>query len=138
MANAASTSFPAAPDTTTRDRSASAARRPLTDEEVDRRVHVLLSTQRALLDEVFDNLRAVQVKDDGTTIQIIFYTDAEPDDDDVDSAGCVATEVTADFDDATRVEESLVVLPHPQRLPNDGGTYVFARRPPLEPLEDEQ
>ena len=125
MASAAFTSSPVAPD-------------DAHESPRERSISLRLSVQRALLGEVFDALRAVTVREEGEKIVLTFYTLVELDDDDINSARCVGTEVAADFYPPTWVDEQFVVLPFPQRLPDDGGIHVYGKRPPLEPLDDEQ
>ena len=100
--------------------------------EVERRVDVLLSIHRALLGEVFDNLRAVSYGDDGHTLRFHFFTLAEPSEEDIDTGQCITTEVISDFAAPTMIDETFQPVPFPRPLPRDKGEYVFMRKAPEE------
>ena len=98
--------------------------------EVERRVDVLLSVGRALLGQVYDNLRAVSYEWDGDTLRFHFFTLVEPSEDDIDTSRCVTTEVIADFAAPTMIDETFQAVPFPRPLPRDRGEYVFMRKAP--------
>src|SRR5262249_15827690 len=64
--------------------------------EIEGRIHVLLSVQRALLGEVPPALRGVTVGWDASSINIVCYFDGEISEEDQASMSCVETEVIAD------------------------------------------
>lgn len=64
---------------------------------IELRINVLLSLQRALLGEISPNIRGITCSWDTSIITIHCYFQAEISDDDRESMECVATEVIADF-----------------------------------------
>ncbi|HEX8201392.1 MAG TPA: hypothetical protein VF590_12970 [Isosphaeraceae bacterium] len=65
--------------------------------QIDRRIQVLLSVNRALLGEVPPSLRGVTVAWDEHSIEVVAYFDGEIAVEDRESMECVLTEVIADF-----------------------------------------
>jgi len=67
-------------------------------EEVEFRISLHLSLQRALLGEVYPSIRAVAYEsDDLKRLKIIYYLDREPNDMDYESLSDVCGEVLADL-----------------------------------------
>lgn len=92
----------------------------------DQVIAARLSIQRALLGEVFPNLRAVVFSITDRDIDIRFYIDGFISEDDAESASRVETEIIADYE----VEDTVIVrcirLDAP-RLIDDSGVWVFQR-----------
>lgn len=61
------------------------------------RVDAILSLNRALIGEVFSQLRAAKIQWDDETVSLFFYYDGEISEENQESLECVATEVIADF-----------------------------------------
>ncbi len=81
---------------------------------------ILLSVQRALLDEIDPNLRAVKIDwdEENSIIHLHFYYDNKITDENNESASCVAGEVAGDFSLNTRVLEHCIHLDFPNELPD--------------------
>ncbi|MCH9608752.1 MAG: hypothetical protein S4CHLAM45_06590 [Chlamydiales bacterium] len=84
--------------------------------------YALLATQRALLGEVTQNLRAVvidlQIKNKSG--RICFYYDGEISEVDFDIASCAITEITAAFPIGYSFEERIERLDAPAKIPVQG------------------
>ena len=65
--------------------------------EIDLRVRVLLSLQRALLGAIVPSIRGITCSYDDSEIKILCLFDGEYSDDDKEILECVSTEVVADF-----------------------------------------
>ena len=98
--------------------------------EVERRVDVLLSVGRALLGQVYDNLRAVSYEEDGEMLRFHFFTLDEPSEEDVETSRCITTEVISDFAAPARIDETFQAVPFPRPLPRDKGECAFRRKRP--------
>jgi hypothetical protein len=98
--------------------------------EIDRRIHVLLSVQRALLGEVPPALRGVTVGWDASSINIVCYFDGEISEEDQASMSCVETEVIADSFPEYDVRLECVRRDAPAKM-EDLREWVFLRREPL-------
>jgi len=95
------------------------------------RASLILSVNRALWGEVGPNLRAVTAGSDGKTIRLRFFIDGEPSERDRESAGRVGAEVIADFPTCDLVEEEVVRINAPERIPwDDQWLTIFERREP--------
>lgn len=95
--------------------------------ETDQRVRLLLSTQRALLDAITPNIRAVRCAYKGNVIFIEFIFEADFSEEDFDRCEVVATEVVADYYDAM-IDTRYMVLPPPARIPHDESSLTVYRR----------
>ena len=84
------------------------------------KTQLLLSVQRALLDEVETNLRAVQIdwNEEIETIHLYFYFDKKITPENTNSASCVAGEVSGDFFPTVQVIEECIQLDSPQKIPS--------------------
>ncbi len=92
--------------------------------EIDKRMinleqQLLLSTQRALLDEVDSNLRSVGVDWDeaSESIYLFFYFDGQLTPENTSSANCVAGEFSGDFQPSVQVVEKCIRLDFPENVP---------------------
>lgn len=87
--------------------------------QVNIKIQLQLSVQRALLDEVDANLRTVQIDwdDEKETIYLYFYFDKEVTHENKNSASCVAGEVAGDFLPSVQVIEECIQLDIPQKIP---------------------
>jgi hypothetical protein len=82
----------------------------------DIRTKLLLSAQRALLDAIPPNLRAVSCDWEGAHITLRFVFDGEISDVNFEDAQTVATEVAADFPAPWTVDEDIVRRDYPDTL----------------------
>jgi hypothetical protein len=98
---------------------------------IEFRVSVLISFQRALLQNVPANLRGVAVVPVGPIIRARFIFETVGDEE-FDIAGTVATEVNADFLAPVEVwEEAIAVPPDDSRDLEPGEVWVDLRQEPL-------
>ncbi|MDF2549554.1 MAG: hypothetical protein K0S07_621 [Chlamydiales bacterium] len=83
---------------------------------------ILCSIQRALLGNVTPNLRAVNVKLKGEhAIELIFYYDEQPDEDEEELANLTDTEFMADFPSPEfSTGFKVLTIPYPQKIPDEG------------------
>lgn len=88
---------------------------------------VLLSLQRALLDEVFPALRAVTVEWSDAHVTFYAYVDGEIPEEHLESMSLVATYVGADFWEGVTIDHQVVRVDVPERV-RDGRLAVFRRR----------
>ena len=95
--------------------------------DIDQRIRLLLSTQRALLDAVTPNIRAVLCGHEENAIFIEFIFDDDFSEEDFDRCELVATEVIADFSDAV-IDARYTVLSPPARIPHDENSLPVYRR----------
>jgi hypothetical protein len=91
------------------------------------RADVALGLQRALLGEVSASLRAVGFELRGRTVEVKFYFDIPPTDDDRETASTVITELTADLPPDARVDSTVSEMTGSERMPG-GLVWVFRRR----------
>ena len=91
------------------------------------RSNILLFVQRALLDEVFPQLRSVMVDYSENKVRLYFYVDGVISIDDADSLDCVETEVIADMTPDIEVVSEVIRLDAPVREP-DKGICVYHRK----------
>jgi hypothetical protein len=90
--------------------------------------NVAASVSRALWGEVSSKLRSVQFRAAQNRIELRFYFDGTPDNDELDSVSSVGGEVAADFADAT-VAEEVVPLAADTDIPSDEAWHTaYARR----------
>lgn len=84
--------------------------------------YALLATQRALLGEVTQNLRAVVIdlQIESKSGKIYFYYDGEISEADFDIASCAITEITAAFPMGYSFEEHIERLDAPTTIPIQG------------------
>ncbi len=92
------------------------------------RSDLLFSVNRALWGEVSPNMRRVEAKADGYIILLRFYFDGEPSSEDRNSVSCAGAEVIADFSDEYVIEEEIIRLDAPERLPADPNRMAIYRR----------
>ena len=97
------------------------------------RPRILLSAQRALLDAVTPELRAVDVTWSDEEIRLRFTVDAEREFDMDDLANEIEGEIEADFIPDARVSSTVLCLPQCRQTPifdelDGGNARVFARR----------
>jgi len=73
------------------------------------KIELLLSVQRALLDEIDPNLRSVQIDwdDENEIIYIFFYFDGIISSENTNSASCIAGEVAGDFLPTVKIIEKM-------------------------------
>jgi hypothetical protein len=90
------------------------------------RARILLSAQRALLDNVFDRLRAVGVDWDDKSIRVTFYVDGELRKQDQESIDDVHTQMLADMY-SNNLDISIVRADAPVRL-GSHLAWVYRRR----------
>ncbi|CAN7680932.1 hypothetical protein [Rhizobium sp. LjRoot254] len=95
--------------------------------EIDQRIRLLLSSQRALLDAVTPNIRAVRCAHKGNIIFIEFIFEADFSEEDFDRCEVVATEVISDYSDAM-IDTRFTVLPPPACIPHDESSVTVYRR----------
>lgn len=93
----------------------------------DLRIRLLLSTQRALLDAVTPNVRAVCCWAQDNLISLEFIFDGDYSEEDWVRCEAVAAAVIADFDDAM-IDTLYRVLPLPARILMDQGKLTVYRR----------
>ena len=86
-----------------------------------------LSIQRALLGEIFPQLRAVVFTIAEHDIDIRFYVDGLINETDAESASCVETEVIADYEPEDTITTRCIRLDYPEPI-NDDGIWVYQRR----------
>ena len=81
---------------------------------------LLLSVQRALLDEIDPNLRAVKIDWDETKeiIYLYFYFDGLITPENLNSASCAAGETAGDFLPEVRVIENCIRVDSPKEIPS--------------------
>lgn len=92
------------------------------------RVSAILSLNRALLGEVFPQLRAAKIQWDEEKVNLFFYYDGEISEDDRESLECVATEVISDFPDHG-LEVEIVRCDYPARvLQSDAANIALVYR----------
>lgn len=88
---------------------------------------LLLSAQRALLDKVTENLRAVCLVINDECINLFFYYDKTPSEEEEELASLADTEIISDFPSPeykTRFFQKIV--PFPEKIP-DIGDCVYHR-----------
>ena len=87
--------------------------------QINIKTQLLLSVQRALLDEVDANLRAVQIdwNEEKEIIYLYFYFDKKITSENTNSASCVAGEVSGDFLPAVQVIEECILLDSQKKIP---------------------
>jgi hypothetical protein len=74
-------------------------------------------------------MRCIRVNADDVTIRLRFYFDGGPTDVDRGSVSCVGAEVIGDFPDHRFVEEELIRVDAPERVPDQPGWLtLYARR----------
>jgi hypothetical protein len=91
---------------------------------------LIASVSRALLGEVSDKLRCVQFRTNAQQIQLAFFFEGRPSDQDLDSVSAVAAEVAADFPDLTIAEEAVATDQADRIACRDGWHLVYARKEP--------
>lgn len=87
---------------------------------VNLKMQLLLSVQRALLDEIDLNLRSVQLDwdEEKEAIYLYFYFDKGLTSENTASASCVAGEVSGDFSSDVEVIEKCIQIDFPNELPS--------------------
>lgn len=81
---------------------------------------IRLSVQRALLGHVTPNLRAVYLKCNAVCIQLIFYYDDPPSEEEQELADFADTEFIADFPSPDfKTDFKIITLPYPNIFPKD-------------------
>ena len=97
------------------------------------RVELILSANRALLCEVRPNMRKVSVEyiKNEKKIVLYFYYDSQVSQEelDYDVFGVISAEMSCDFPQEIEWEEKLIVLPYPNKLPEEG-ICVYRRYEP--------
>ncbi len=91
------------------------------------RCRVLLTIQRALLGEVFPDLRAITVDWSLEFVKFRAYVHGESRPDDLDSLSCVSAELSADFEEEINIEYSIIRIDAPNQIV-DSGVFVYKRR----------
>ncbi len=82
---------------------------------------IRLSVQRALLGHVTPNLRVVSIKYVDNCIQLIFYYDHTPSEEEQELADFTDTEFIADFPSPDyKTDFQIITLPYPNKIPKDG------------------
>jgi hypothetical protein len=89
---------------------------------------IAASVNRALWGEVSDSLRSVQFRAVGDRIELRFFFEGNPGDDDQEALGFVGAEVAADFADATVSEEAVSTALESDIPCRDGWHTAYARR----------
>lgn len=90
---------------------------------------VRLSVMRALWGEVFSQTRAVLCRQDAqNAFTIEFYVDGALNDELLESASCVESEVLADFPDDVTIRHQVIRVDAPSPIPRDNRLLVFMRR----------
>jgi hypothetical protein len=84
---------------------------------------VTASVSRALWGEVCDKLRSVQFRMTGRRIDLRFFFDGSPNDDELDSVASMGAEVAADFPDST-VSEEVVPTQADSAIPHRKGWHT--------------
>lgn len=92
-------------------------------------MQLLLSVQRALLNEVDNNLRSVQIDwdDESQIIYLFFYFDKKVTEKNSNSASCVAGEIAGDFLSTVNVIEKCIRVDCPNEIPSHALT-AFKRK----------
>ena len=84
-------------------------------------VSIRLSVQRALLGHVTPNLRAVYIKCIDDCIQLIFYYDHSPSEEEQERADFADTEFIADFPSPEyKTDFQVITISYPHMIPKDG------------------
>jgi hypothetical protein len=96
---------------------------------VNLQIQLLLSTQRALLDQVEPNLRSVQLDwdDSKEVIYLYFYFDKEVTSENRVSASCIAGEIAGDFSSSVEVLEKCTRIDFPNEIPSHK-LFAFRRK----------
>lgn len=82
---------------------------------------VRLSVQRALLGHITPNLRAVCIKNVNDEIELVFYYNTLPSDEEQELADFTDTEFIADFPSPEyKTDFQIITLPYPNKIPKDG------------------
>ena len=89
---------------------------------------MLFYSTRALFDEVWDGLRAVEMIAEPEGFELVFYTEGPISPRMRDSASCVETEILADVDPSVQVRHRLVEIGPKEPISFHGGHVVFLRR----------
>ena len=85
--------------------------------------YIRCAIQVALLGHTSSNLRAVVVKIDGNKINLLFFYDSIPSEDEIELANLTETEFMADFPFSVKIDFEIIHLPQPNPIPNSG---IFA------------
>jgi hypothetical protein len=93
----------------------------------ERKLHVLVALQQALLGEVSPALRAVTVLYDDNSIHFDAYYDGNVSDDASEAMSRVETELIAAFPETHRISYSVKRLDYPALIPKDR-VWVFYRQ----------
>lgn len=94
------------------------------------RISVLLSIHRALLGELGSSVRAVSCSWDDSEIRVSITHDKQIDEEDIESASCVETEIIADFPDH-EVVVNCNRVDYPEAISlDDDASLIFQRREP--------
>ena len=99
----------------------------------EHRVRILLVVQTALLGEIRPSVRKVGVGWSDKRISVKMFNEGEPDEDTVESASCVETELMASFPDH-EVEVCAVRFDPPKPIHNVEGIreWVYSRWEPFD------
>ncbi len=92
------------------------------------RAEVAASVNRALCGEVSDKLRSVQFRTAAHRIELRFFFEGNPGDDELESIGFVGAEVAADCANATVSEEAVPTAAESDIPCRDGWHTAYARR----------
>jgi hypothetical protein len=96
------------------------------EDEVRRRVKILLAAQKALIGAITPQLRAVNLFWDMKRIDLYFIYDGEISEYDQEESECAATEVLTYFTDG-KFETHHITCDYPQEIPLPGNEVVFRR-----------
>ncbi|MFV0530906.1 MAG: hypothetical protein ACK5MD_05665 [Flavobacteriales bacterium] len=95
------------------------------------RKRVLLSAQRALLGEIYPEIRGICVGFSNKLLHIIFYMDRTPIESDYDTISSVSGEIISDFkfpEEFDRVQEDCVFSNDPITNLNSLDDWVYIRK----------
>lgn len=96
--------------------------------KVEKRVQILLSTQRALLGAISGRVRAVGCFWDDCNIEICFVFEKLPLEDELEDVSCVETEIMCDFPEyKVRAIHDVVEMPNKISL-KSGSVLVYMRK----------
>ncbi len=74
-------------------------------DDIEYRTRILLSTHRALLGAITNNMRLITIDWNKDFLKLKAYYDKEVTEDDIENLGIIMTEILADFPDINDVEE---------------------------------
>ncbi len=100
----------------------------MNEEQIERRIKILLSVQRALLGAIVPNLRRIFLDWNENEIRFYFVFDGDFSEEDQEEMECVAFEVSCDFDDDEKIVTNYLRIPAPEQVHNMGQACVFSRK----------